>query len=167
MSDYEGKGSDLKPNTQSQSIFNDWSSVVSLHPENSNPSSSKIFKFLDFRTFRTALYTSVALEFESIDGLSRVTAFFGVKLKSSQGTKYEPGVRGQFIPPKHGDFRKFWMQVVGEEPFRWCRVHKSMHNKLRGKLFTGKIYDEVDGKGNPYSKLKDPMLFEQAQIGHK
>lgn len=110
------------------------------------------FRYVDHRTTRTK---SVALEFESIDGKFNAVMFCNVQLKSSRGTCYPSGFRGQFIPPKRGKFRKFWMKVVGKVPRRWCRVHEVLRSAFRDEVFTGKVEHAVSSKGEPYFKIVD------------
>jgi len=133
------------------------------YQDSSNLTTNQIFKFMGFRTTRK---NAVAMDFISLDGTTKTTCFFPVKLENIRGTKYRTGAKGQFIPAKGSDFRVFWMNVVGVEPPRWCRVHKSMQSKLRDKLFIGNLSKETDGKGQPYFKLTNLALLEQAQFRH-
>jgi len=98
------------------------------------------------------------MEFESLDGSIKAIDFSNVRIKNNRGRNYPAGKRGQFIPPKQGKFRTFWMQTVGNPPSRWCRVHKSMLSKLKNKKFVGDMTREMDGKNNPYLKLKNLRL---------
>jgi hypothetical protein len=116
-----------------------------------------LFRYIDHRTTSKG---SVAMDFESIDGGTSATVFFNVGLRSNRSKNYPSGNRGQFIPPPKGNFRKFWIQAVGKEPPRWCRVHKSMGSKLGGLVFTGNITQETDSKGKPYNKLRNARAIK-------
>ncbi len=140
---------------------NTGSSVIQLNTKKVN---NPILIFKDFRTTRKK---SVAIDFQMVGSQNTVTAFFGVTLENNRGQLYRVGARGQFVPPEHGKFRSFWMDSVGKEPPRWCRVHKSIRNNFKGKKFTGNIFECTDGKGNPYYKVKDLRAIENAQNGHK
>jgi len=108
------------------------------------------FRYVDHRT---TCRRSVGLEFESLDGSIRAVMFCNVKLKSPRGKSYPAGDRGQFIPPERGKFRKFWKQTVGIDPWRWCRVHKSMRSALGPLLFKAQYERASDGKGQSYFKI--------------
>lgn len=116
------------------------------------PTTELCFRYIDHRTTRKG---SVVLMFESLDGRITAVAFFNVCLKSNRGSSYPSGKRGQFIPKSDGNFRTLWMRVVGKPPSRWCRVHKYMRSNLRGIIFTGRLTEETDGKGQKYFKLRD------------
>jgi len=163
LADHNGENPRPTADIHSQVLSRDEAMIVGFPTKNSKLTPN-IFTFLDFRTTRNK---SVAMDFISIDLSIKATCFLSVKLVNNRGRKYRTGTRGQFVPPKNGKFRIFWMSVVGEEPRRWCRVHKSMHSKLRGKYFTGRISKEIDSKGNPYFKLTELKLIEKAQIEHK
>jgi len=120
-----------------------------------NSNDELYFRYIDHRTTRKG---SVALDFESLNGKIMVTAFFNVRLKNNRDKSYPAGKRGQFIPPLRGEFTKFWKEAVGEPPFRWCRVHKCMRSKLKGLTFTGDVTRELDGKNNPYMKIRNLRL---------
>lgn len=108
------------------------------------------FRYIDHRTTKTG---SLVLEFEFINQGKKAVCFFNVKIRSSRGNNYSSGSRGQFIPPLRGKFRKFWMDTVGEEPIRWCRVHKSLRSKLSQLTFTGETETCIDSNGQEYLKL--------------
>ena len=132
--------------------------------------SAVYFRYLDHRTTRTG---SVVLSFESLDGTAQAVRFFNVSLEG-KAKKYPAGKRGQFNPPEHGEFRRFWMHAVGKPPPRWARVHKSMRSHLSSLLFAGSLEQAEDGKGRHYFKLKGIAVAdghltgtEQAQNGHQ
>ncbi len=108
------------------------------------------FRYIDHRTTKKG---SLVMEFESINQDKKAVCFFNVKIRSSRGNNYSSGSRGQFNPPSRGKFRKFWMDTVGEEPIRWCRIHKSMRSKLRTLTFTGETISCTDSNGRDYTKL--------------
>ena len=163
LQDLEADKPDLNPYAKLKSISNDGSSVVSLHQNKGQFPSQIVFEYLGYRTTR---YNAIAMDLVSTDGAVKATHYIPVKLVNNRGTKYRPRARGQFVSAKGGKFRKFWMEVVGEEPAQWCRAYKSMQSKLQGILFTGDVSVETDSKGKPYNKLTNLMLFEQAQIRH-
>ncbi len=108
------------------------------------------FRYIDHRTTKTG---SLVLEFESINQDKKAVYFFNVKIKSSHGNNYPSGYRGQFNPPPRGKFRKFWLDTVGKEPVRWCRIHKSLRSKLCQLTFTGETKTCIDSNGREYLKL--------------
>ena len=75
-----------------------------------------------------------------------------------RGMDRDTGKGGQFLPPEGGKFRKFWMSVVGKEPYRWSRVHKELKSKLKRFIFTGDVEEHTDKKGNKYLKIKNLKL---------
>lgn len=111
---------------------------------------TRLFRYVDHRT---TTKSSVAMEFESLDGALRATYFCNVALRSPRGKLYPAGKRGQFIPPRNGKFRRFWMQAAGKEPARWCRAHKSMRSQLRSLAFVGRYERAMDSKDQPYFRL--------------
>ena len=151
LADYEKSGADQyraakgfesEPKSQPKKVV--------VNKVNNRPSNELYFCYVDHRTTRQG---SVAMDFESLDGEVTATAFFNVKIMSSRGIKYPTGKRGQFIPNKGGKFRKLWEQAVGKDPYRWCRVHKSMRSHFRGIVFVGEIEEVIDSKGKGYYKL--------------
>jgi len=112
--------------------------------------STHLFQYLDHRTTRMS---TVVLIYKKIDSSMTAVKFFNVSLKSSRGNYYPAGNRGQFIPPIKGEFRRFWMQSVGEPPSRWCRVHKSMRSSLSSFIFVGEVVESRDSKGIVYNKI--------------
>jgi len=125
-----------------------------------------LYKYIDHRTTCTG---SVVLSFESLDKKHAVVKFFNVSIKGKT-KNYPAGIRGQFNPPRLGNFRKFWMECVGKPPDRWCRIHKTMRSTLKNLIFSGIPIDVVDKSGNQYLKLKEVSLYklgtELAQSGH-
>jgi hypothetical protein len=95
----------------------------------------------------------VALNFKSIQGDATAVKFFNSDIQSPRGKRYPTGAGGQFIPPKRGKFREFWMDAVGEEPYRWSLVHRYMKKEFSGLVFTGETVRAIDSKGNSYLKL--------------
>jgi len=127
--------------------------IASVVEQNINTATTLLeFRYIDHRTTRQG---SVAMDFETFDGMITATKFFNVEIVSNRGNKYNPGRRGQFIPSVGGNFRKLWMQAVGKVPTRWCRVHKSLRSHFRELVFTGEITNELDNKGNHYYKLRN------------
>ncbi len=164
LRDYDGDKPDSKPGIRSQPEPTASSSVVRLHRNKSQSLPPTVFEYLDYRTTRN---NAIAMDFVSTDGVVKATHYIPVKLLNNRGRRYRPGARGQFVSAKGGNFRKFWMNAVGEEPPQWCRAYKSMSSKLQGKLFTGDVSVETDSKGKQYNKLTNLIPLEQALIGHK
>ena len=133
------------------------SKMQSISQPNERRLQDKLFRYLDHRTTRQG---NLVLVFESLDGKTKVVKFFNVKI---QGRKinYPSGHRGQFNPPEHGDFRKFWMNCVGIPPSRWCRVHKSLRSKLKCLIFTGEYNTANDKDGHPYNKFTEVQLYKK------
>jgi hypothetical protein len=109
---------------------------------------------------RTTRKGSVVLEFETLDGKLSAVKFFNVNLSSRGNKAYPSGYNGQFNPPPRGKFRKFYKKTTGCEPSRWCRVHKSLRNKLRGKVFIGTIEKQMDSNGDYYFKIIEIELHK-------
>lgn len=130
------------------------SPVTPTHIRNTD-SNRLLLRYLDHRTTRAG---SVVLEFETLDYKRKAVHFFNVKITSKYGKKYPSGDRGQFNPPRNGKFRRFWLQVVGKPPSRWCRVHKTMRSTLSGIIFDGAVKQEIDSNGQPYLKITDLRL---------
>ena len=114
-----------------------------------------MFKYIDHRTTRNG---SLVLEFQSLDGKTKVVKFFNVSL-DGRDKKYPAGYRGQFNPPKRGKFREFWMFCVGREPPRWCRIHKMIRSTLKGLIFTGSYDTAYDKNGHPYNKFSELKTY--------
>ena len=109
---------------------------------------------------RTTRKGSVALEFEALDSSLSAVKFFNVNLSSRGNKAYPSGKGGQFNPPERGKFRKFYKKATESEPSRWCRVHKSLRNNLRGKIFIGTIEKQVDSNGDYYFKIIEIELHK-------
>ena len=109
---------------------------------------------------RTTRKGSVALEFETLDSSLSAVKFFNVNLSSRGNKPYPSGKGGQFNPPERGKFRKFYKKATGCEPSRWCRVHKSLRNNLRDKVFIGTIEKQMDSNGGYYFKIIDIELHK-------
>jgi hypothetical protein len=92
-----------------------------------------------------------------------VDAFFNAKTTYQKGKKknssYDIGQGGQFIPPKGGTFRKFWMTAVGNGPRRWASVYKEINSKLKGKIFTGELSKCESKKEQKYIKVSNLRLL--------
>jgi len=126
-----------------------------LAQETSQPLQAPKFSFDSHRTTRNGRLVLVNIDVET--GKEAVT-FFNVDIKRKRGkykgTSYQTGVGGQFnVTPRH-DFYKFWMDVVGIEPFRWCRVHKELKSKLEGLIFTGELSTGYREDGSPFTQAK-------------
>ena len=125
--------------------------VIPLSNTN-NPLKVGCFRYVTHRTTKTK---SVALSFQSLDGDIQATRFFNVGLKSSRGNNYPAKSNGQFIPPKHGSFVKFWLKVVGYAPERWCRVHKSLRSHLTKFVFECSYELAISKSGEEYWRIKE------------
>ena len=136
--------------------------VVALN----NPGELLKTDFFKYITHRTTKTKSVALDFESLDGNIKATRFFNVGLKSSRGNNYPAKSKGQFIPPKHGAFVKFWLKTVGDSPERWCRVHKSLRSNLKYFIFKCSFELARDKSGEEYWRIKDILDTKAAQVDH-
>ena len=143
-----------------------WNDYDSVEPVNEispikqscgTTSPTYIFRYIGHRT---TCKKSVALEFESIDGKITAVMFFNVELSSRNNKPYPAGMNGQFNPRKRSKFRKFYKEVTGEEPDRWCRVHKSLRSKFKGLSFLCSFESHRDGKGEKYFKITEIKIYE-------
>ena len=96
--------------------------------------------------------------------------FFNVDLDHQRGpkkgTQRKIGVGGQFLPPRRGEFRKWYVRVVGSEPKRWATVHKELKARLKATSFTGVFETATDSAGRRFFRLKNVEVLEE-QISHK
>jgi len=102
---------------------------------------------------RTTSRGSVVLEFQALESNLTAVLFFNVGLHGKRGKAYPAKAGGQFDPPKRGSFRKFWLDAVGKQPYRWSRVHKSMRSALGDLVFKGQYKRATAGNGEPYFKI--------------
>ena len=104
-------------------------------------------------TFVRGVIQSVALNFKSLDGDKEAVSYFNVILHGRGDNSYPTGRDGQFIPAKGSKYREFWIDTVGEEPYRWSLVHRYMKKAFEALAFTGESVTAIDAKGKPYLKL--------------
>lgn len=109
------------------------------------------FHYISHRTTRRG---SLVLDFEMLESRLIAVKFFNVSINSQQKA-YPAGAGGQFIPPKRGDFRRWYIQATSTQPDRWCRVHKYLRSHLKELVFIGQYKRETDSGGQPYFKLID------------
>jgi len=94
-----------------------------------------------YRSHRTTYQGRLALSFINIEtgeeGIMWINVDTYGKRGKRRGKQYRTGVGGQFIPPKSKDskFKRFWLDVVGEEPYRWSIVHRELRPRLKGLVF--------------------------------
>ena len=116
------------------------------------------------RTARTKS-GSVILCFVEVATGQEYLAFFNADLNqqrgSNKGQQRKIGQGGQFLPPKRGKFRKFWMSIVGTEPKRWSTVHKDINARLKDFTFTGDVDKSVKADGTPFNRIKNVTIFER------
>lgn len=123
------------------------------------------FRYLDHRT-TCDRWTSVAMEFESVDGSILAVNFYNVSLRSSLGNSYPSGYRGQFATHKRSKFRKFYLQMVGKAPERWSRVHKIMRSRFKGMLFECNYVEDKSKKDELYFKITEIKLIDDTNHTH-
>lgn len=96
--------------------------------------------------------------------------FFNADIRFQRGPKKgalrKVGLGGQFLPPKRGKFRKWYLKVVGSEPKRWATVHKELKARLKATCFTGVFEIAMDSAGRKFFRLKNVEVLKE-QIGHK
>jgi len=125
---------------------------VPSEPSKNTDLNTYLFRYVGHRTTKKSC---VALEFEILDSDMRAVKFFNVNLSGRKGKAYPAGKNGQFNPPERGKFRKFYKEITGEEPARWCRVHKSLRSNFRDLIFIGMIEHCIDSNGNGYYKITE------------
>lgn len=86
------------------------------------------FCYVDHRTTRLS---RLILEFKHRETGIIALMFFNVDLR-----KYPARPHGQFVPPKEGKFRRFFIYALDQPPLYWCRAHRELY-KLKDVLFTG------------------------------
>jgi len=114
---------------------------------------------LRYESHRTTKNSRLVMTLTDTETGQEVVAFFNVDIKRRygkyKGTSYRTGVGGQFnVTPRH-KFYKFWMDVVGEEPLRWCRVHKELKSKLKNLKFTGEVSTGYREDGSSFIQIKN------------
>lgn len=107
-----------------------------------------------FDSFRTTRLSRLVFALVDINTGEEVDVFFNVDIKKQRGQgEHRTGEGGQFFPLKHSKFRKFWMDTVKKEPYRWSRVHKEIRPRLKDLLFTGDLKQGWHSNGDPYMEL--------------
>jgi hypothetical protein len=119
----------------------------------------------EYQGHRTTKQGSLVLSFVNIETEEEAVAFFNVDVRRqrgiNKGDSYRTGQGGQFLPLPRSNFRKFWLETIGESPRRWASVHKELKPKLCRMLFTGcpEIAKKCDGRN--YIRLKNLRLVER------
>ena len=112
---------------------------------------------LKFDHHRTTKTGSVVLSFNSSSLEDEVVAFFNCDIRRQRGPKkgqtYPSGIGGQFLPPKRGKFRAFWLQAMGKPPKRWAAVHKELKPKLKDLKFEGMVEFGYTEEGRRFKKV--------------
>jgi hypothetical protein len=133
------------------------------------PANSKLILSYDHHRTANSYKGAVVLSFMDSNG-DEYVKFFNVDLYhqrgSKKGTQRKIGLGGQFLPPRRGEFRKWYLKVVGSEPKRWATVHKELKARLKATCFTGVFEIAVDSAGRKFFRLKNVEVLEE-QIGHK
>jgi len=127
---------------------------------------------LRYHSHRTTKYGRLVMAFTDTETGQEVDVFFNVdiikKRGEYKGTSYRTGLGGQFNVTPWYKFYKFWMDAVGKEPTRWCRVHKEMKSKLENLIFTGELSTGHRKDGSPFIQIKNLHKLDttEAQTGH-
>ena len=125
---------------------------------------------LRFDHHRTTNYKTgcVALSFTNLVTNQECVAFFNCDLTRQRGPKkgenYRVGRGGQFLPPKRGKFRAFFLEANGKPPRRWAAVHKELKARFKDLTFTGEMIVGYTKDGKPFNKVKNIRVIEE-QIG--
>ena len=132
---------------------------------------SQIYIFDSHRTTRDSrLVLSFVDEKTDSKAIMWINVDINRKRGEQKGKQYATGEGGQFSPLKRGDskFRKFWMEVVGKEPYRWSLVHRELKSKLKGLRFNCETKISYDKQGKPYTEITNFTLenTNQAQKLH-
>lgn len=111
------------------------------------------------------------LAFIDVETGQEVNAFFNAdiirKRGKHKGTTYRTGLGGQFNVTSRHKFYKFWMDIVGEEPTRWCRVHKEMKSKLGKLIFTGELSTGHREDGSPFMQVRNIKKLDTTMAHHR
>ena len=122
---------------------------------------------LKFDHHRTTNYKtgSVALSFTNLVTNQECVAFFNCDLTrqrgSKKGEKYRVGRGGQFLPPKQGKFRAFFLEANGKPPRRWAAVYKELKARFKDLVFTGEIIVAYTKDDNSFNKVKNVRVIEE------
>ena len=122
---------------------------------------------LRFDHHRTTNYKtgSVALSFTNLVTNQECVAFFNYDLTrqrgSKKGEKYRVGRGGQFLPPKQGKFRAFFLEANGKPPRRWAAVYKELKARFKDLVFTGEIIEAYTKDDKPFNKVKNVRVIEE------
>jgi len=127
-----------------------------------------------YHSHRTSYQGRLALGFINNETGGEAIIWFNVDTYGKRGRKrgkqYRTGAGGQFIPPKFrkSKLKRFWLNVVGEEPYRWSLVHRELRPRLKGLVFKCETKTSYDSNGSPYTEIKDFTLVDtkQAQKEH-
>ena len=115
------------------------------------------------RTARTKS-GSVILCFVEVATGEEYVAFFNADLTRQRGSRKgqlkKIGVGGQFLPPKRGKFRKWWVRTVGAEPKRWSTVHKEFKPRLKWLKLTGDTDISYKKDGQSFNRVKDLRILK-------
>lgn len=123
---------------------------------------------LRFDHHRTTKDGKLVLSFVNIQIPQEIVCFFNVDVRrqrgSNKGKSYRTGENGQFLAPKRGKFREFWMKVVGKPPCRWASVHKQLKTKLKNRLFTGRTEVRYRCDGSPFNMVSEVIELSEQNL---
>ena len=125
-----------------------------------------------YDSHRTTRLSRGAFIFINTDTGEEAILWFNVDIYRKRGKRkgepYRTGYKGQFYPKRRSKFRKFWMDVIGAEPYRWSIVYRQLKSRLKGLTFKCDTETAYDSKGNPYIKINTITLVDtnQAQKEH-
>lgn len=126
--------------------------------------SSKLVLRYDHHRTAKSYKGAVVLSFVDSNG-DEYVKFFNVDLSHQRGpkkgTQRKVGLGGQFLPPRRGEFRKWYVKVVGSEPKRWATVHKELKARLKAISFTGVFETATDSAGRQFFRLKNVEILEE------
>ncbi|MAM70953.1 MAG: hypothetical protein CMP91_07435 [Gammaproteobacteria bacterium] len=135
--------------------------VVSISKNIGDVPDKPVFIYKSHRTTKTG----VILSFENTKTFQEVVVHFNADVKyqrgSNKGSYRKLGQNGVFLPLPRSKFRKFWMELIGQEPSRWSAVHKELKARLKGKQFTGETVTKYKSTGEPYIAINGLPKLEQ------
>ena len=119
-----------------------------------------------YNSHRTTERGRLILSFINMETGEEAIMWFNVDTYGKRGCKrgqqYRTGEGEQFIPPKSrkSKFKRFWLKVVGEVPYRWSIVHRELRPRLKGLVFKCETKTSYDRDGKAYTKIKDITLVD-------
>jgi len=130
---------------------------------------SNIYTYYSHRTTKRG---GLVLVFINKETGEEAVMWFNVDIYGKRGKRrgkqYRTGEGGQFIPKRRSKFRKFWLEVVGKEPYRWSLVHRELRPRLKGLVFKCVTKTSYDSHGKHYTEIKNITLVDtkKAQKEH-